>query len=90
MIVTYYKLPDGRTQEIDMKNINKEDEDWFIENDVHVSLEEIGDQVVVYGDIGKETEDGEPDEIIVLSGAMNCFQTMAKLREECQQAKEQA
>jgi len=86
MKVTYYKLPHRRKEYLDISHVNKEDEIWFQENNVHVSMEEIGGQVACYGDIGKETEDGEPDEIIVLSGSMNCYQTMKKLREECQEA----
>jgi len=85
MKVTFYKLPNGRKEVIEMTKINQEDADWLTANNVGVSMEEIGDQVVVYGDIGKETEEGEPDEIIVLSGSMNCYQTMAALRKQCQE-----
>lgn len=85
MNVTIYKTPNGRTEVIDLRNINDDDAKWFEQNNVAVSMEEIGGQFAVYGDVGRMHE-GEPDEVLVLSQGRDCFETMAQLRIECQEA----
>lgn len=84
MHVTFYKKPDGRTVDLDITKVYPEDEKWFIENNVHVSMEDIGDQFVAYGDYGKE-RDGEPVGCMVLSGRMSCEETLHKLRLDCEE-----
>ena len=85
MLVTIFHRPDGRKEAIDIPNVKPEDAEWFQANNVHVSMEDIGGQFAVYADIGREI-DGEPDEILVLSGKMNCEDTMSQLRKECEEA----
>ena len=86
MNVTIYKRPDGRAEVIDCRNVRAEDEQFFKQHSVAISMEDIGDQFVVYADIGKTTEDGEPDELIELSGTRSCEDTLAALRKQCQEA----
>lgn len=84
---TVYHRPNGHSEVIDLVRINPEDEAWFREHDLKLSLEEDGaNGFIVYGDIGLKNEDGEPDEVIVLSGQMTCQDSLAKLRAECEVA----
>lgn len=87
MKATLYKQPFGRTQEIDISEIDDSDAEWLEANGVKISLEEIGGVFVVYGDIGHKTEDGEPDEIVEISQGRTCRQVMAALRQACEKAK---
>lgn len=89
MKVTVFKRPNGLKEVIDMKNINGEDEMWFLANGVKISMEEDGaDGFIIYADIGRKDEDGEPDEIILLSKGRTCVQCMTALRKECDEAME--
>ena len=85
MEVTIFMLPDGRKKVTSISNVYPDDASWFEENNVKVSIEEIGDQMAIYADIGK-VYDGEPDEILILSGNMNCQDSLKKLRIECEKA----
>jgi hypothetical protein len=87
MQVTIYHRPNGRPEVLDIPNVHAEDAVWFKANNVKVSMEEDGGAgFIVYGDIGRKDEDGEPDEVLVLSGGLNCQDTLAKLRKECEEA----
>lgn len=88
MKATLYKPPFGRTEEIDLTEVSTADAEWLEANGVKISLEEIGGQFVVYGDIGHKTDDGEPDEVLVISQGRPCRECMADLRQECQKRKE--
>jgi hypothetical protein len=85
MNVTFYLRPDGRAVVETIEHIRPEDAEWFETHNVKVSMEDIGGQFAVYADIGREV-DGEPDEVLVLSGKMNCEDTMSQLRKECEEA----
>lgn len=86
MNVTIYKKPHGRTEVIDCIHVYPEDEKFFIENNIRISMEDIGGQFAIYADIGKMTPDDEPDELIQLSGSMDCFDTLKALRVQCEEA----
>lgn len=83
MLVTVYKRPHGQTEVIDLLNIHDEDAKWFEENNVSVSIESTGTDIIVYGDVGLVNEDGEPEEIIIFSGTDDCYTTMTRLRVQC-------
>ena len=77
---TLYHRPDGRKTEHELENITPEDEAWYRENNIIVSMEEIAPNVItIFAEYG-ETE-GEPDEItyIVPTGE-SCEVSMAKVR----------
>ena len=77
---TLYHRPDGCKTEHELENITPEDEVWYRENNIIVSMEEIAPNVItIFAEYG-ETE-GEPDEItyIVPTGE-RCVQSMAKIR----------
>lgn len=86
MNVTIYKRPDGRAEIIDCRHVRAEDEQFFKQHCVAISMEDIGGQFAVYADIGHTDEDGEPDELIELSGTRNCEDTLAALRQQCAEA----
>ena len=86
MDVTIYKRPDGRTEVIDCRNVRAEDEQFFKQHNVAISMEDIGGQFAVYADIGRTSEDGEPDELIELSGTRSCEDTLGALRQQCAEA----
>ena len=87
MIVTLYKQPHGRSEEIDISNVLPEDEAYFKRNKVRISMEEVGGQFAVYADDGTEADDGEPDELIELSQGRSCKETLSALRKLCEQRK---
>lgn len=77
---TLYQRPDGRKTEHEMVNITPEDEAWYRENNIIVSMEEIGPEVIVIYAQYDETE-GEPDEITyIVPAGERCILSMAKIR----------
>ena len=85
MIVTFYKQPYGRTQEIDIKNVLPEDEAFFTRHEIDISMEDVGGMFAVYADIGKTDEDGGPIELIELSQGRSCEETLSALRKLCEE-----
>jgi len=83
MKVTLYKLPDGIREEIDIKNVLPEDEEYFTRNGIHISMESIGQEFVVYADIGGADPESEMDEVLVLSKGRSCEETLAELVDQC-------
>ena len=75
-----YHRPDGRKTEHELENITPEDEAWYRENNIIVSMEEIAPNVItIFAEYG-ETE-GEPDEITYIVPAKeSCEVSMAKVR----------
>jgi hypothetical protein len=86
MNVIIFKRPDGRQEVIDCKHVHDEDAAWFQSNNVSISMEDIGGMFAVYAGIGKVDEDGEPDELIEISGTRDCFETLSALRKQCELA----
>ena len=78
--VTIYHRPNGRQEDIICNNINEDDAKWFQDHNVKVSMEESGSGGhILYADYGAVDEDGEPDEVIVVTHR-SCEEAMAKLR----------
>lgn len=86
MDVTLYMRPHGHTKVIDCANVRSEDEQFFKERGIKLSMEDLGTEFVVYADIGKTTEDGEPDELVELSAGRTCEDTLFSLRQQCEEA----
>lgn len=84
MIVTLYKQPDGRTQEIEIKNVLPDDEAYFSSQRIKISMEDVGGELAVYADTGREDDDGEPIEVIELSQGRTCEETLNALRKQCE------
>lgn len=88
MLVTLYKRPHGATESIDMQNILPDDVTWFEENNVEVSLEEIGMDTIVYADCGFKVDDDpyeDPAEVTIFVGSKSCEETMTALRLLCKE-----
>lgn len=85
--VTIYHRPNGRAEEIICREIDDDDAQWFKTRSVKVSMESDGrDGYILYADYGAVDEEGEPDEIVVLSLGRSCRKTLAKLRELTEKA----
>ena len=86
---TPYQRPDGRKTEHEMVNITPEDEAWYRENNIIVSMEEIAPEVItIFAEYG-ETE-GEPDEITyIVPAGERCVLSMAKIRAKIEAIKAQ-
>jgi hypothetical protein len=83
--VTLYERPDGRSRQVEMRNIEPEDIHFFESNRLKVSIEELttGELVVYacpYNDYSEESE------VMVLSGSRSCKETMKDLRTYCEEA----
>jgi len=78
----YYKAPHGRMVEIEMYNIDAEDVDFFEKNDIVVSIEEVGNSIIVYG--CPRSDESEESEVIVFAGSRSCEETMKALRQACE------
>ena len=85
---TLYQRPDGRKSEHEMVNITPEDEAWYRENNIIVSMEEIAPQMfAIYAQYG-ETE-GEPDEITyIVPAGESCVLSMSKIRAKIEAIRE--
>ena len=88
MKATLFKKPDGCREEIDITEIDEEDEKFFVDNKVSISLEESVFGPIVYADAGytvADTEDEEPDEFMTVSGTRGCREVMKELRAEVEE-----
>lgn len=83
LTVRYYARPNGRMREIEMSNIDQSEIQFFVENNIQVSVEELttGD-IVVYG--CPRDDQSEESEVMVLAGKRSCQETMKALREKCE------
>lgn len=83
MIVTVYKRPNGRKEEINITRVDPEDASWFEENRIAVSMEDIGIAFALYADIGRLTE------VIYITKSTDTIQLALKnLRSEAESALE--
>ena len=85
MNVTLYKPPHGRKEVIDVRNVYPDDEAWFAEHKAAISMEEIGGMFAIYAHVGGFDEDGEPVEAIEISRHRSCEDTLASLRQQCEE-----
>lgn len=85
---TLYQRPDGRKSEHEMVNITPEDEAWYRENNIIVSMEEIAPQMFTIYAQYSETE-GEPDEITyIVPAGESCVLSMSKIRTKIEAIRE--
>lgn len=85
MKVTFYKAPNGVQEVIDITKVYPEDEKFFIENGVVVSMEELAGDFVVYANTGIENEDGDPEEFIEIAQGRSCEDVLKALRVSCEE-----
>lgn len=76
LMVKYYKRPNGSVIEIEFFNIHNEDQLFFIENNINLSIEDDpAGGFIIYG--GSEKLD---EEVIVLSRRRDAFISFKELR----------
>lgn len=85
MKATAYFPPNGRSGLIDIVNVRPEDEAYFTERGIEISLEQLNGEMVVYADLGEPNEDGDPEELIEFSHGRNCQDTLSALRRLCEE-----
>lgn len=68
---------------IDIANINESDKQYFEENDIKVSMEELRGEIIVYG--CPYSDKSEESEVIVLANGRSCNEVLADLAETCQE-----
>jgi len=84
--VHFYHSPYGRHELIACTHINPEDHDYFLNNDIKVSMEELDGNVIAYG--CPESDETEESEVVVFSfgQSRSCKDTLAELAKECKKA----
>jgi hypothetical protein len=84
--VTMFLKPTGRKQKATIQNISEADAEFFQENNIAISMEDMFDRFVIYADVGIKTSDGEPDEVMYLTSPdESCIDAMNRLRELCEE-----
>jgi hypothetical protein len=86
MKATVFIPPNGKSQVIEMTNVYPDDEGYFVNNGIEISMEMVSGETIVYADIGQIDEDGEPFELIEFAGTRSCEDTLAALRKLCEEA----
>ena len=84
MKVTFYKAPNGAQEVLNITKIHPEDEQFFTESGVVISMEDIGGDFVVYADTGVINEEGEPEEFIEIAQGRSCEDVLKALRVSCE------
>lgn len=85
MKATVFISPNGRTEVIEVTNVYPEDAAYFVENNIHISMEQLAGETIVYADIGQTDDEGEPVELIEFAGTRSCEDTLAALRKACEE-----
>lgn len=80
--VRMYTPPNGRMREIQMSNIYEKEIDFFVSNDIMVSIEETNIGVVLYA--CPKSDESEESEVIVFAGKKSCQESMQELRQLCE------
>lgn len=81
---TLYIAPFAEKKQIQINDIDYDDEVWFIENGVKLSLEELATgEIAMYADIGYVVN-GDHEEALELSRGRSCAETLAALRKQCE------
>lgn len=84
---TLFLRPNGGKITQVITDISPYDANWFKANDVKISMEDIGiSGFACYADYGRTLADGEPVEMIVISGGRTCKAVMGELRVKCEVA----
>lgn len=85
-----YSRPFGNRTDTEINAINEDDERYFKEKDVKLSMESDGrGNYILYADIGNTLADGTPADIIHITKAgETCNEAMAALRKLVQEALE--
>jgi hypothetical protein len=80
--VTYYQRPYGTKIQIMMSNVDEEEIIFFENNNINVSMEDIGNDFAVYACLASDLS--EESEILVFANGRSCEETMKDLRVKCE------
>lgn len=76
--------PSGVPATQTIRNVYEKDAEFFNKYNIKISMEPLSlGGHAVYADTGKVT-DGEPDELIEISGTRSCQDTLQALRQACE------
>ena len=77
---TLFTRPHGNKRDLFVRNVYEDDAAYINKQCINVSMEDIGDDFVIYFDDGTMVEDDAttPDEIIVLAQGRTCEETIAE------------
>lgn len=81
MSLTVHYFNRNGEQLIDCVNIGSLEEQYFKENDIKVSMEELNNEIIVYG--CPYSDESEESEVIVFAAGRDCEQTLFELAEKC-------
>ena len=85
LTVKLFKAPHGRMELIEMSNVYQQEIDFFNDNDIIVSMEDVnGIGPVIYGCPASDVS--EESEVMVFAKGRSCQDTMIELRELCEKA----
>lgn len=91
MEVKLFKPPHGHSVIIDVLNVHAEDEKFFQENNIEISMEDVSaggtPMFAVYADLGisdEHDDDDENIELLELSQGRSCEETLSALRVQCE------
>ena len=68
---------------IDCVNVYEADKKFFQDNDIKVSMEELGGNIIVYG--CPYSDKSEESEVIVFATNKSCEDTLSELAEACRE-----
>lgn len=74
----------GREQIIDIKNIRDSDAEYFVSNDIKVSMEDLNGEFIVYA--CPYSNESEESEVIVFANGRSCEDVMTELANEAKNA----
>lgn len=83
MLTVHYFDHNGQRQ-MDITNVRPSDAEYFEQNDIKVSMEELAGEFIVYG--CPYSDDSEESEVIVFAAGRSCEDTMTQLAKECREA----
>jgi len=82
--IKIYGLPYGYVDETHITNVYPDDCEYFIQNNIAVSMESLGGDIVIYG--CPKSDITEESEVIVMAGDRSCEEALKNLAEECKKA----
>jgi hypothetical protein len=82
MFTVHYYNQNGE-QLLNITNIRTEDAQFFQDNGIKVSMEELNGEIIVYGCPYSDTS--EESEVIVFAGGNSCEYTMSELVSKCKE-----
>lgn len=82
--VVVYQPPHGQKEIIHVTKVYPDDLKWFKEHNAKISMEDLGNMIAVYADLGWVDEEGQTDEMMTVSAGRSCEDTLAELRKICE------